>query len=532
MKNIIHTLFLLFVCALTSNAQQTVTNVLDPIPGYSDGAFNFLKMNDQLFYGEDSIYQLGTANVFLQKLMKVNTNNTVSEACRVEKKNFSPSTLWHRLSGSNMYINIVPIGYKMYLYGGTSGSLMLKDSLPYTPPGVITRTQNASVVYIASNDSVMKFDGNTMSLLCKADGKIVQMVANNTSVYIVSTKTTGSPDINYFQKFKNNALTTIDTFWSNFGTPSNYGKAYEPLSDMAIGFHNKFYHIDPNDVVTAYANNVATLFHGICNNKIIFNSDKLMSFDLTTKAFENLGNINFGSSSGDFYIVDNALMSNNHLYLINYDGNKVLSSNGTAAGSRLVTVPIRNNAAGNTQGSGLLGSSYIRAMCGDNLIAYFLDSSYVTRYYMLKPDTSHTVFNTFTGETGDKWPSKLANTSTATYSVHQSNGSFVNKKIVKLNSCNGAVSTNEIIKNNASVVVYPNPTTDMIRISLEGLTSYSTATITIIDASGKSVATTKMKITQQQETVPYNVSSLSAGLYYISVRQENGIVLTQKFSKL
>jgi probable HAF family extracellular repeat protein len=67
------------------------------------------------------------------------------------------------------------------------------------------------------------------------------------------------------------------------------------------------------------------------------------------------------------------------------------------------------------------------------------------------------------------------------------------------------------------VKVYPNPASDVINIDFEG-----SGTLTIVDAEGKTVTETAVTGNQQ-----WNVSAYAPGVYFLSVRSQNGLVATK-----
>jgi hypothetical protein len=93
------------------------------------------------------------------------------------------------------------------------------------------------------------------------------------------------------------------------------------------------------------------------------------------------------------------------------------------------------------------------------------------------------------------------------------------------NACNTVtVSLSEVNKALAAMLVYPNPATDLLTISLD----YAKAKqVNILDISGKLVATQAITSTVTQ----INVSALTTGVYLYQIVDDEGAVVTNgKFS--
>ncbi|MBU2946536.1 T9SS type A sorting domain-containing protein [Zobellia uliginosa] len=88
-------------------------------------------------------------------------------------------------------------------------------------------------------------------------------------------------------------------------------------------------------------------------------------------------------------------------------------------------------------------------------------------------------------------------------------GTYSNPPVVAVYNTNGSVSENEILEH-VEVTMYPNPTSDILNI--EGMVSESVIQIT--DMNGKQVKS----ITTSKSSYPFDMSSLSEGMYVVSVR--------------
>ena len=88
-------------------------------------------------------------------------------------------------------------------------------------------------------------------------------------------------------------------------------------------------------------------------------------------------------------------------------------------------------------------------------------------------------------------------------------------------------STNATIANIANSFIYPNPTTGLIRLNLKEINNVQA--ITISDVTGNVVQENKV-IPFKNESIQINISSLSAGVYFIRIKTKNK-TYTQKVVK-
>ena len=113
-----------------------------------------------------------------------------------------------------------------------------------------------------------------------------------------------------------------------------------------------------------------------------------------------------------------------------------------------------------------------------------------------------------------------------TFYDHTTNSSYVNNKVSNLiksanmipPSCytNNLLSTNEFINNN-DIVVYPNPTAEIININS---TNNPIFIISVFSMDGKFITSYKNPITSDNYTI--NVQNLAVGIYTIKVDTNNG----------
>ena len=80
------------------------------------------------------------------------------------------------------------------------------------------------------------------------------------------------------------------------------------------------------------------------------------------------------------------------------------------------------------------------------------------------------------------------------------------------------------------LTTYPNPAISMITIRVSSQATGSTS-LTIYDASGKSVRVSQFIKNNQVHEVPMNISNLNTGIYYVEVVTGNQKKMVTKFVK-
>ncbi len=85
--------------------------------------------------------------------------------------------------------------------------------------------------------------------------------------------------------------------------------------------------------------------------------------------------------------------------------------------------------------------------------------------------------------------------------------------------------SNEQLSVNSIVRIYPNPSQQ--ELTIEILNGVKPKSITVTDATGKEI----MKINSTKPSTQVNISSLSAGLYFVKVQERDGSVTVKKFVK-
>ncbi len=78
------------------------------------------------------------------------------------------------------------------------------------------------------------------------------------------------------------------------------------------------------------------------------------------------------------------------------------------------------------------------------------------------------------------------------------------------------VSVNFSSKNDTKVAVYPNPTRDVLRVDMNA-TDASTMTVQISDLMGRVVLSQNVSVNKGANFLPFNVSSLPSGAYFVKV---------------
>jgi len=87
---------------------------------------------------------------------------------------------------------------------------------------------------------------------------------------------------------------------------------------------------------------------------------------------------------------------------------------------------------------------------------------------------------------------------------------------------NGTESINTYESNSLNVSIYPNPATDIVTVKF-ALNAGSDATVELLDITGKTVASQSFLANSGENTVTFNVNELPAGLYFSTIRTEEGL---------
>jgi hypothetical protein len=93
---------------------------------------------------------------------------------------------------------------------------------------------------------------------------------------------------------------------------------------------------------------------------------------------------------------------------------------------------------------------------------------------------------------------------------------------------NTNTNVNEISSSilNTNLKVYPNPASDILNISLSNI-NFKNSNIVVYNVSGMEVS----KSTMNGANAQLNIESLSNGVYFVKVSNENGFSKTVKFIK-
>lgn len=74
----------------------------------------------------------------------------------------------------------------------------------------------------------------------------------------------------------------------------------------------------------------------------------------------------------------------------------------------------------------------------------------------------------------------------------------------------------KLLKDNTSIMVFPNPTASMLNIELNGINAGAQLQIQVLDASGKVVKSDNLTFSNQQYSI--DVSSYSNGMYFLKIK--------------
>ncbi|MEO6731288.1 MAG: T9SS type A sorting domain-containing protein, partial [Ferruginibacter sp.] len=89
------------------------------------------------------------------------------------------------------------------------------------------------------------------------------------------------------------------------------------------------------------------------------------------------------------------------------------------------------------------------------------------------------------------------------------------------------------LSNNSSnsLKVYPNPVEDVANLSITAINSSAKLSISVTDLRGRIVKTTELLTSDNKALIKLNVSNLSKGFYIITLRFEDGSVISSKVIK-
>jgi len=79
--------------------------------------------------------------------------------------------------------------------------------------------------------------------------------------------------------------------------------------------------------------------------------------------------------------------------------------------------------------------------------------------------------------------------------------------------------------------MYPNPTNSAITLNFESIATFDTE-LRIMDVAGRVISSYATSISEGNNVMRMDVSSMSAGIYFIEMRDQNGAVVTHKFIKI
>ncbi|MFA6149923.1 MAG: T9SS type A sorting domain-containing protein [Chitinophagaceae bacterium] len=93
------------------------------------------------------------------------------------------------------------------------------------------------------------------------------------------------------------------------------------------------------------------------------------------------------------------------------------------------------------------------------------------------------------------------------------------------------VSIAAAAKDAVTMICFPNPATEIVNVYGNLNSAGNTATISILDISGKVIAENEHKIQQNEFTISENLSTFAAGTYFVQLKMDNKTMATQKIIK-
>lgn len=103
---------------------------------------------------------------------------------------------------------------------------------------------------------------------------------------------------------------------------------------------------------------------------------------------------------------------------------------------------------------------------------------------------------------------------------------YTSKKLEKPQITDAPVSLDEIVLDETSLLVYPNPTSDIVKLKFEGKTN-SAALIQIVDVTGKVFWSKKSLCLKGENIEEINVESFPSGMYSVIIQQGNNFQTAQ-----
>ena len=116
-----------------------------------------------------------------------------------------------------------------------------------------------------------------------------------------------------------------------------------------------------------------------------------------------------------------------------------------------------------------------------------------------------------------------------TYTVSSSNNGCVSSQTVEVTIIN-CLGVLELSANNSSFNVYPNPVSDFITLKINAQKELNVA-VELLDATGKLILKENASFTKEKADFKLNISSLSAGTYYLKLNSKKESSQTLKILK-
>lgn len=458
------------------------------------------KTHDRCFYRIDSSASINNSIVAYHDFYEINGAN--STASKVATAEFTPGFLpmfssFLKNSTNNQYMYLAYNTFKAMIFSGSGPNLSLVDSF-YINLGFANAmfAESGANFYLAGNDSLYLYDFSSFQFKAKLPAMAKAITSNGISAYITCSKDLGSNSyVHYVCKYNNATLSIIDSIQTNtaiYGSLYDYSFPKENVKDIVIGFGNKLYYIDDQDVITNLSFSQGALRqYGTINNKLIFagrTTSGLYAMDLASKIIDSIGITTWIPSRE----VEN---NGTYMYIPDYDSTITITQ-GTAATSLKGKLPTGNTFSTVMNNYGLCGNDYVTCAVSFNPAA--------TKYAAIKSDGTGYVFDNIPSDGSNLSPVGMLSNAQGLYSIHKQSGNFFSK-LVQLNPCAGSTSITEI-ENSTRFSIYPNPTDSKINFETKQTGSY------IVITNPLSQIVLKQKIQNHLTTIETN--SWTPGIYF------------------
>ncbi len=165
-----------------------------------------------------------------------------------------------------------------------------------------------------------------------------------------------------------------------------------------------------------------------------------------------------------------------------------------------------------------LSNLYVKAVLGQTNISWQTASEKDNALFQIERASNGTDFSPI-GEVKGQGNSTAAKNYSFTDVAPLSGVNYYRLKAVDYNGAatlSKVVSVNFSGKNDAKIAVYPNPTRDVLRVDVNAADA-STILVQMTDLMGRVVLSQNISINKGANLLPFNVSSLSPGAYFVKV---------------